>query len=171
MTKSAIKALLSELGISDDYGVEPFLPAYAEAATLVEIGTNIVGRPQTLAPDTAAAWRAMVAAAAQDDIQLLVVSGFRSFEYQAEIIRKKLKGGQIITDILQVNVAPGFSQHHTGNAIDIASPGFKPLTEEFENSPAFAWLAERAAEFDFRLSYPRNNPDGISYEPWHWYRT
>ena len=114
--------------------------------------------------------REILRKARKDDVELLLVSGFRSVDYQAGLIRNKLNSGQRIEDILQVNVAPGFSQHHTGRAIDLATPGYKPLLEEFEESAAFAWLQEYAAKFGFAMSYPRNNPEGIIYEPWHWYR-
>ena len=101
-------------------------------------------------------------------IQLLIVSGFRGIEYQAGLIRKKLEAGQRIDDILKVNAAPGFSEHHAGTAVDIATPGSRPLTEEFEDTNAFRWLESRAIEFGFSMTYPRNNPWGILYEPWHW---
>ena len=170
LINSQHKTLLTQLGIPDDYGRDPLLPIYTEAMELVEAGPNIVGRMQTLTPDTATSWLGMLDAAHADEIELVLVSGFRSLEYQAGLIQKKLDAGQIIDEILAVNVAPGFSQHHTGNAIDIATPGYKPLLEEFENSPAFAWLQENGGRFGFTLSYPRNNPEGITYEPWHWYR-
>lgn len=162
--------LLAELGIPADYGTRPQLPQYSETAMLQDAGPNIVGRLQRLTPATAHWWAEMCAAAAQDKVNLLLVSGFRSFEYQADLIRNKLRAGQTITEILRVNVAPGYSQHHTGRAIDIATPGFKPLLEEFEQSPAFTWLQSHAADFGFELSYPRGNRMGMIYEPWHWYR-
>ena len=164
------KTLLAELGIPKHYGRDPLLPIYSEATELVEACLNIVGRMQCLTPATAAAWLAMLDAARAEQIELVMVSGFRSMEYQAGLIRKKLQAGQGIEEILRVNVAPGFSQHHTGNAIDIATPGYKPLLEEFADSPAFAWLTEHAGRFGFTMSYPRDNPEGITYEPWHWYR-
>lgn len=165
-----LDGLLSELGVPREYGKQPLLPTYAEADELVEAGENILGRMQTLTPDTTSGWLAMQAAARRDDVQLLMVSGFRSFVYQAGLIRNKLNAGQTIEAILQVNAAPGYSQHHTGRAIDIATPGFKPLLESFEESPAFAWLTEHAGKFGFALSYPRDNPYGVIYEPWHWYQ-
>jgi D-alanyl-D-alanine carboxypeptidase len=164
------RALMIELDIPENYGSDPLLPIYAEAIELVEAGPNIVGRMQSLTTDTATAWQGMLKATQAEAIELVMVSGFRSIEYQAGLIRNKLAAGQAISEILQVNVAPGYSQHHTGNAIDIATPGYKPLVEEFENSPAFAWLKEHAGRFGFTLSYPRNNPEGIAYKPWHWYR-
>ena len=163
-----LEDLHRELGIPGDYGREPPRPRFGEATKLTDVGPNLVGRPQRLTPRAAARWRAMQEAAAADDVRLLLVSGYRSMEYQAGLIRRKLEAGQPIEEILAVNAAPGYSQHHTGEAIDIATPGFRPLTEEFETSPAFRWLEARAGEFGFSMSYPRDNPYGFVYEPWHW---
>ncbi|MEM7504409.1 MAG: M15 family metallopeptidase [Pseudomonadota bacterium] len=163
-----VRQLHEGLGIPDGYGSSGLPPQYAEAAELVDIGPNLVGRMQRLSPRASERWSAMVAAAREDDQVLLIVSGFRSFEYQAALIRKKLEAGQAIGDILAVNAAPGFSQHHTGEAVDIASPGSRPLTEEFDQSPAFDWLTRRAGEFGFVMTYPPNNKYGFVYEPWHW---
>lgn len=163
-----LRELHTELGIPDDYGLDGGPPAYEEAAELIEVGPNLVGRMQRLTAATAGAWYEMEAAAAADGIRLLIVSGFRSVDYQAGLIRKKLTDGQVIEDILRVNAAPGFSEHHTGQAVDIATPGSRPLTEEFEATPAFAWLDGRAESFGFSMTYYRDNPWGFIYEPWHW---
>jgi D-alanyl-D-alanine carboxypeptidase len=129
---------------------------------------NIVGRMQKLAPGTAHAWRQMKLTAAEGGIELLLVSGFRSISYQVELFRKKLASGQDIQAILQVNTAPGFSEHHTGKAVDIATPGTRPLTEEFERSAAFEWLQLNADRYGFKMPYGRGNFFGLTYEPWHW---
>ena len=171
MPQQVLGLLFHELGIHPDYGTRPPLASYLEAEALEGIGPNILGRPQQLTPDSANAWRALVERASVDGVRLLPVSGYRSVEYQAELIRNKLRAGQAIDDILKVNVAPGYSQHHTGNAIDIATPGSKPLLEEFELTDAFAWLTVHGGEYGFRLSYPRDNSEGLNYEPWHWYRS
>ena len=160
--------LHQELGIPHDYGREIDLPRFVEAAELVEVGPNLVGRMQSLTPETALRWQEMVAAAGVDGVALMIVSGYRSIEYQAALIRKKINAGQGVDEILTVNAAPGYSEHHSGRAVDIASPGSRPLTEEFESSDAFVWLTARAMEFDFSLSYPRKNRYGFVYEPWHW---
>ena len=168
MSSESHQKLHQELGIPADYGQDRCLPYYSEATGLVDVGPNLVGRKQRLAPDTAARWQQMVEAASRGGIRLLIVSGFRSFEYQAQLIRNKLEAGQSIGEILEVNAAPGYSQHHTGGAVDIATPGSRPLTEEFEESDAFAWLGKNAGEFGFSMTYPRDNPYGFIYEPWHW---
>ena len=101
----------------------------------------------------------------------MIVSGYRSIDYQARLIRKKINAGQSVSEILAVNAAPGHSEHHTGRAIDIATPGSRPLTEEFEGTEAFRWLTKYAAEYGFSMTYPRDNPGGFIYEPWHWAKT
>ena len=163
-----LRELHAELGIPSDYGAGGSPPAFAEALELVEVGPNLIGRIQRLTPEAARRWRAMVESADIDGVALLLVSGFRSVEYQAGLIRKKIQAGQGIERILAVNAAPGFSEHHTGKAVDIATPGSRPLTEDFESSEAFEWLGRRAAEFGFSMTYPRDNPWGFIYEPWHW---
>ena len=96
------------------------------------------------------------------------MSGCRSVSYQADLIRRKLASGQDIQSILRVNAAPGFSEHHTGRAVDIATPGTRPLIAAFDLSGAFKWLQANAGAFGFRMPYGRGNRFGFEYEPWHW---
>ena len=167
LNDTALK-LHHELGIPADYGEKGIPPTFSEATDLEEVGPNLVGRMQRLVPLAALRWRQLVEAAGSDGIRLLIVSGYRSFDYQAELIRNKIAAGQNIGDILTVNAAPGFSQHHSGAAVDVASPGSRPLTEEFEQSAAFEWLSQCAASHGFSMTYPRENQWGFIYEPWHW---
>jgi D-alanyl-D-alanine carboxypeptidase len=160
--------LFADLGIPTDYGRDPRRPKFAEATELTDVEPNVLGTLQRLTPEAAAAWRKMKTSAAGDGVALLLVSGFRSIRHQADIIRRKLAAGQSIGAILAVNAAPGFSEHHTGRAIDIATPGTRPLTVEFESSAAFTWLQANAGVFGFRMPYGRGNRFGFDYEPWHW---
>jgi D-alanyl-D-alanine carboxypeptidase len=110
----------------------------------------------------------MQAAAWRDQVRLDAISGYRSHAYQLGIFERKLARGQTVAQILTVNAAPGYSEHHAGTALDIGTPGEAPAEESFEHTPAFAWLGAHAARFGFAMSYPRDNPHGIVYEPWHW---
>ena len=168
MVNKSCRALHEALGIAPNYGAERRLPFYEEATELVDVGPNLVGRMQRLTPEAARSWGRIVEAAAGESVRLLIVSGFRSYDYQAELIRNKLTAGQPLADILKVSAAPGYSQHHTGRAVDIASPGSRPLTEEFEQSEAYAWLQGNAKKFGFSMTYPRDNRYGFIFEPWHW---
>jgi D-alanyl-D-alanine carboxypeptidase len=156
------------LGVPRDYGRVRKLRRVREPTRLASIGRDTQGREQSLAPRAARAWLRMRDAAARDGVELQVVSAFRSIEYQLGIIRRKLERGQSMEQILRVSAAPGYSEHHSGRALDVTTPGFAALEEEFENSPAYAWLKKHARHFGFHLSYPRKNPHGIAYEPWHW---
>jgi D-alanyl-D-alanine carboxypeptidase len=160
-----VAEILREFGISGKYRNRRPFP---EAAGLVSIGHDIYGREQNLAASAAAAWREMKSAAEREGVTLLPVSAFRSVAYQRQIIERKLAAGQSMEQILQASAAPGYSEHHTGRTIDITAPGSKPLTEEFAQTPAFAWLVRRARGFGFSMTYPRNNNRGVIYEPWHW---
>jgi D-alanyl-D-alanine carboxypeptidase len=156
------------LGVPRDYARARGLRAVREPLRVSSIGRDIHGREQWLAPRAARAWQRMRSAAERDGIALQVVSAYRTAEYQLGIIERKLARGQSMDAILAVSAAPGYSEHHSGRAIDITTPGYAALEEEFERSPAFAWLQRRAGEFGFALSYPRGNRHGIAYEPWHW---
>ena len=163
-----ISALLSSLGIAADYGRIHKLPLQTEADRLQSIGEDIYGREQEMLPEAADAWLAMWQEASGYGVELQAVSAFRSVEYQAGILRRKLDKGMKVQNILEASTAPGYSEHHSGRALDITTPGYAVLEEEFEHSPAFEWLCEHAAEFGFSLSFPRDNRHGVIYEPWHW---
>lgn len=163
-----IQRLLDQIGISPDYGRERRLKLQTECQQLATIGMDVHGREQMLQPAAAMAWYRLRNAAESDGVTLEVASAFRSVGYQVAIIERKKQAGQDMKDILRVSAAPGYSEHHTGRAIDISCPGTPPLEECFENTEAFEWLTDSAGRYGFTLSYPRNNHHGIAYEPWHW---
>lgn len=164
-----IRAIFAELGISTDLVEARRLPLCAEpeALELAEIGDD--GREYRLTPDAAAAWRQMKAAAAAEGVVLRLISAFRSIDRQVEILREKLAEGRTVEEILAASAPPGYSEHHTGRAIDIDTDGAAALEIEFERTPAFAWLSRNAARFGFVLSFPEGNRYGYQYEPWHWF--
>ncbi|HLP06999.1 MAG TPA: M15 family metallopeptidase [Opitutaceae bacterium] len=144
------------------------VPWHEEAAELVSVGLDVFGREQRLAPGAAGAWLAMTNAGASDGVRLLLISGFRSVARQREIVARKLASGLDWEEILRVSAYPGYSEHHTGCAVDIGSAACAHLTEQFETTLEFQWLKMRAGEFGFTLSYPRDGRSGVAYEPWHW---
>lgn len=166
--RRAILREAARLGVPRDYGRARTLRPVREPRELVCVGADVHARPQWLAPRAARAFVRMRAAAVGDGIELQLVSAFRSAEYQLGILKRKLERGQAIDQILRVSAAPGYSEHHSGRVVDLTTPGYPALEEAFERSPAFAWLMQRARAFGFVLSYPRGNPHGIAYEPWHW---
>ncbi|HYS50488.1 MAG TPA: M15 family metallopeptidase, partial [Burkholderiales bacterium] len=95
-------------------------------------------------------------------------SAFRSVDRQAEIIGAKLAEGVSLDAVLCVSAPPGYSEHHSGRAVDVTTDEGAPLEPEFEKTEAFRWLSKNAVRFGFVLSYPAGNPYGYDYEPWHW---
>lgn len=121
--------------------------------------------------EAAEAFRAMEAAAAADGIALQVLSAYRSIALQQRVFFDvKAERNQSAQERARVSAPPGFSEHSTGYALDLGDgrlPG-SHLSVSFESTPAFAWLQRHANRFHFSLSFPRNNRQGVSYEPWHW---
>ncbi|MBD2081129.1 M15 family metallopeptidase [Leptolyngbya sp. FACHB-17] len=119
----------------------------------------------------ARAFREMVAAASAEEVILNPISAFRSISEQQQIYFEiKAERSQTLQERALVSAPPGYSEHHTGYAIDIGD-GNVPATNlspDFEKTPAFQWLSKNATRFNFELSFPKGNKQGVTYEPWHW---
>ena len=166
--EARVNQILADLGIPASYGPDRQMHLYPEPEDLVSVGMDIYGRERQLTPHAADRWTQLRAEASRDGITLLLVSAFRSLEYQRQIFERKVGAGESLECILMVNTPPGYSEHHTGRAVDLTTPGSPPLTEEFETTAAFDWLVRCAHRFGFTMTYPRDNPFGVVYEPWHW---
>jgi zinc D-Ala-D-Ala carboxypeptidase len=110
-------------------------------------------------------------------VTILAVSGYRSPEDQTRIIERRLKS-ESIEKILTSNTPPGYSEHHTGRALDVGDPSEAEfITKNFQHTPAYRWLTTidpstgktNAERFQFRFSYPENSGSHIVFEPWHIY--
>ena len=163
-----IVQLHTDLAIPSDYAERCGLPLCPIPPDLVSTELDYYGRPQRLTQAAFSAWSDMKTSAAEAGITIHLISAFRDLDYQHQLIQKKLSKGQSIEEILRVNAAPGYSEHHTGRAIDVGTLECDALVEAFENTPAFAWLQDHANRYGYVLSYPRGNAAGIAYEPWHW---
>ncbi|HZP11785.1 MAG TPA: M15 family metallopeptidase [Nevskiaceae bacterium] len=166
--RKRIAKALASLGIDPSVPDSRKLALFAEARRLAFVGLGTDGRDKMLEPKAARAWLAMRKAAQKDGGDLLLVSAFRSVDFQIELIRGKLAKGRTLDEVLKVNAPPGYSEHHTGCAVDVGFKDCPPLDEAFAYTPAFAWLRANAQRFGFTMSYPRGNPEGYLYEPWHW---
>ena len=165
-----LKMIHRELGINDEHlnANKLNLSLQPPLDDLEVVDIDYDGKPFLLRRDAAQAWREMTNQANADHICLMPFSGFRSYLHQRQLIRRKLEKGLPLEVILTETAIPGFSEHHSGQAVDICADGKFYLTEDFETTEAFLWLGENAARFGFQLSYPRSNDKGIIYEPWHW---
>jgi D-alanyl-D-alanine carboxypeptidase len=156
------------LGIPPDYAAKHNLVPLPEGRDLVQVPRDVYGRKVEMVAPAAAALKRMFAAAARDGVKLETVSGFRSINYQTGLIRRKLKKGMTIQKALSINAVPGYSEHQTGCAADLTTPGVPAADGSFAKSKAFAWLQQHGAQYGFHLSFPPGNKYGYEYEPWHW---
>jgi zinc D-Ala-D-Ala carboxypeptidase len=163
-----LRSVLAALQISLAAIEARSLVLHPEATELVVAETDESGKEYLLTPAAANAWRAMKSAAAAEGIGIAIVSAFRTIDRQAEIVRRKLDQGLSLDTILCVSAPPGFSEHHSGRAVDVTTEGVRPLDAEFEQTAAFDWLSRNAGRFGYSLSFPAGNRYGYAYEPWHW---
>jgi zinc D-Ala-D-Ala carboxypeptidase len=138
----------------------------APASELKSIGDKF-----QLRPAAAAKFQAMVAAARAAGVNITTISAFRSVaEQQHLFFDVKAQRAQVTTKRAEVSAPPNHSEHHTGYAVDLgdaALPGAN-LNQGFDKTPAYKWLRANAPRYSFELSFPQDNTQGVSYEPWHW---
>ena len=109
--------------------------------------------------------------AKKQGINLIPISGFRTVSEQEYLFFEiKAQRKQDASKRAEVSAPPGYSEHHTGYAIDIGDGNVPStnLSPRFDQTTAYKWLEKNAAKYSFELSFPEDNQQGISYEPWHW---
>jgi len=113
----------------------------------------------------------MQADARAEGVKLEAISAFRTAQAQEQLFfGVKEQRVQDAAKRAEVSAPPGYSEHHTGYAVDLGD-GDAPATNletSFAQTAAFAWLEKNALKYSFELSFPPNNEQGVSYEPWHW---
>lgn len=163
-------------------------PGFEPAASKLSTGNLLGHLPYDVAPDSelvaitndgsvtmrsaaAKKFLQMQAAAKAEGINLTPISAFRTTKAQEQLFfGVKEQKVQDAAKRAEVSAPPGYSEHHTGYAIDIGD-GNAPATnveKEFANTAAFGWLEQNALKYSFELSFPPDNEQGVSYEPWHW---
>ncbi len=118
--------------------------------------------------DAANALENMFNDAKEIGINLIAISGYRSYDYQEIVYDSSVATeGQDYTD--NYVAIPGTSEHQTGLVMDLLSDEYLSLDEGFENTRAFQWIMENMSNYGFILRYPRGKEDitGYDYEPWH----
>src|SRR5262245_37690183 len=140
---------LAALGISVESLHARGLKRFEVASDLqvAEVGSD--GREHRLVIPAVKAWASLKRQALRDGEVVFIVSAFRGVERQVEIIQGKLDSGESIESILTVCAPPGYSEHHTGRAVDVGTPGSASLEPEFERTTAFDWLNRNAGTFGF----------------------
>jgi zinc D-Ala-D-Ala carboxypeptidase len=148
---------------------------YGETSTqdLTYIGSyaeNENQRFEQLSLDAALVLMKLIYAARTERVWIVPVSGFRSVAQQEKLYKAQIQRRGSEASAAKVSAPPGYSEHHTGYAVDLADGNYpkQDISFKFAESEAFRWLKLHAREFGFELSFPENNSQGVSYEPWHW---
>lgn len=104
-------------------------------------------------------------AARKDDIDLKIISAYRSFDEQVDL---KGQFTQVYGEGANTFSADqGYSEHQLGTTVDLTTPEIGGTYTSFGETEAFAWLQDNAYKYGFILSYPEDNTFYV-YEPWHW---
>lgn len=149
--------------LDPDYVPEDLVPVDIPFAYIGEDRRNYLREPAARALEN------MFRSASDVGLNLIGVSGYRSYDRQRNIYEQNLAvKGEEYTSLYSAK--PGQSEHQTGLAMDISTPSiFSSLTTEFENTPEGRWLRDNAPNYGFILRYPagKEHITGYAYEPWH----
>ena len=135
--------------------ISPLDPKYLfQKDRLTEINTKVLPYLQNLIED-----------ANKNNLNLLVLSGYRSFHTQAS-----LKSAYKVTygsGANKFSADQGYSEHQLGTAVDFTNSKIGALLSGFDKTEEYKWLLDNAHKYGFILSYPKDNTYYI-FEPWHW---
>lgn len=127
----------------------------------------------------------MASEAKKSDINIQVISGYRSFARQNLIWERKFKSNENkglsaernIKKIIEYSTIPGTSRHHWGTDLDIIDGNSKqpalvlqPIHSEKNGCyhKLKLWMDAHAHRFGFYLVYTNlETRKGFKYEPWH----
>ncbi len=100
---------------------------------------------------------------------VMVVSGFRTKEFQRELYDRRVESEGAEAAAAYVAL-PGYSEHHTGLAMDLSvytANGEGYYVRDYEPCK---WLIDNFENYGFILRYPDDKAEitGINYESWHY---
>lgn len=149
------------------YSKISFLNEHYLPEKLEEIRDKFVSSPteQRIHVGAASFLEDLLEEAEDDNIDLRVVSAYRSFGTQAA-----LKNQYTVvygSGANQFSADQGYSEHQLGTTVDFSTPELNGQIDGFEATPAYQWLIKNAYRYGFVLSYPPNNAY-YQFEPWHW---
>lgn len=143
------------------------LSRYYEPEGLRE--SQVPGQVRRLRSDAASALEEMYAAAKEEKITLVSTSGYRSYEKQSTIYKRKLDSAGSKKKADEYVARPGASEHQLGLAMDVGQQGKVGLTSSFASTAGGKWIRENGWKYGFIIRYDKGWEDitGYEYEPWH----
>lgn len=151
-------------------------PIIEEPKNLVDIGDGKLIDERVLPH-----YNDLAKAAEEANIELVVVSSFRSVSEQEAIVERDTNQyinqgyaeDEARKEAMGYLTEPGLSEHHTGMALDVLEANWyndgNMLEQEFGETKAGKWLEENVCHYGFVIRYERGKEQltGINYEPWH----
>ena len=113
------------------------------------------------------AFEKMAKEAKKENLSIIAMSTYRSYEYQISLYDKYVKiDGKEKADTYSGR--PGYSEHQTGLAVDVYNG--KESYTNFEITEEFKWMEKNAYKYGFILRFPKNKTKetGYDYESWHY---
>ncbi len=147
---------------------ETYIPADLKNAK-IDFDTTVVSEKNSLRSEACAQIEKMIKDAAKKKIEIVGVSGYRSYARQKAVFEQSAKDhGKEHAD--KYCAIPGSSEHQTGLAIDVSSPEvFNALEPRFAATKAGKWVDKNCYKYGFVIRYPKGKQKitGYNYEPWH----
>ncbi|SDN98483.1 M15 family metallopeptidase [Alkalicoccus daliensis] len=150
---------------------ERSLPADFSPEDLTVPEVHNFGEPE-IREEAAAALEEMFAAAEEDGLQIIALSGYRSYDRQEEIFDNNV-AEHGLERTLEFSARPGESEHQSGLSMDVSSPELSEsgdyLSTKFGDTSEGEWIAEHASDYGYIIRYEEGKEDitGYQYEPWH----
>ena len=143
-----------------------YLPNNYIPDNLESISNKYSDGNRLLVSDARISFEEMALDAKKYNLNIRVISAYRSYDYQKELYTKYAEmDGIKIADTYSAR--PGFSEHQTGLVIDIdnVTLGY----EQFESTKEYEWMINNSYKYGFILRYPdgKSNITGYDYEAWH----
>lgn len=127
------------------------------------------GDEMTMRKGAAKALEQMFSAAKKDGIDLMLASGYRSYDLQESVYNRELLAYGLAKTDAQV-ARPGHSEHQTGLVADIADAAGTCVVDDcFANTAEYKWLNGNAFLFGFIQRYTEGKQQVTGYrtESWH----
>jgi D-alanyl-D-alanine carboxypeptidase len=150
------------------------LPSTYAPTDLTKVGEDVIRRGSSfyLRSIIINDLRDLVSQAKSEDIDLSIVSAYRSYQTQANTYQYWVNyNNGCVACADRISARAGHSQHQLGTTLDFSSSEINDdLGIKFGDTQASAWLQTNAYKHGFVLSFPRGceSVTGYSYEPWHY---
>lgn len=113
------------------------------------------------------AFKKMATDALIEDLNIRIISAYRSYDYQQNLYNNYLKKYSK-EEVDSFSARAGYSEHQTGLAVDIDNN--KLSYTNFGKTKEYVWMQENCYKYGFIRRYTKENEKITGYvnEPWHY---